>query len=407
MPKAVRAKEEFLPDVSLATLEEMHRREKPGKSRDRLQAAKLRKRGDTLEEVADVVGKHTSTISRWLNRMESEGVDAKEDRKSPGRPRNITPEQERAVEKDLDKPPGESGFDRGGWNHMMPARHVRDTFDVACSPRTALRVADRLGFSFRKARTIPYNSATAEEREKFIEGMGDTVVRWKAEERVVLSVDATTLRDSPTSGRGLRRRGGRDAVRTNYSKRTNHLIGALGDGTLDARFHENLTADSYVSLLEYARRRHKKIGVIIPQRRRPHRQSHAGIHRRNERRRRNGAHPAPHPAAQPHRDAVAGDQGRHRGHLLRGPRQDAGRHNTHAPQQGDIDSQIVRLAAWIERNTSKHPRLIASFPRNSPDLRRCAPVRQAGTTGGGGSGILRTSGRPEQRAWGIAGNPIT
>ena len=263
MPKAVRAKEEFLPDVSLATLEEMHRREKPGKSRDRLQAAKLRKRGDTLEEVADVVGKHPSTISRWLNRMAREGVDAREDRKSPGRPRNITPEQERAVEKDLDKPPGESGFDRGSWNSKLLARHVRDTFDVACSPRTALRVADRLGFSFRKARTIPYNSATAEEREKFIEGMTDTVARWKAEDRVVLSVDATTLRDSPTSGRGLRRRGGRDAVRTNYSKRANHLIGALGDGTLDVQFHENLTADSYVSLLEYARRRHKKIGVVV------------------------------------------------------------------------------------------------------------------------------------------------
>ena len=263
MPKAVRAKEEFPPDVSLATLEEMHRREKPGKSRDGLQAAKLRKRGGTLEEIADVVGKHPSTISRWLNRMAREGVDAREDRKSPGRPRNITPEQERAVEKDLDKPPGESGFDRGSWKSKLLARHVRDTFDVACSPRTALRVADRLGFSFRKARTIPYNSATAEEREKFIEGMTDTVARWKAEERVVLSVDATTLRDSPTSGRGLRRRGGRDVVRTNYSKRANHLIGALGNGTLDVQFRENLTADSYVSLLEYARRRHKKIGVVV------------------------------------------------------------------------------------------------------------------------------------------------
>ena len=133
MPKAVRAKEGFPPDASPAAPEEMHRREKLGKSRDRLQAAKLRKRGDTLEEVADDVGKHPSTMSRWLNRMEREGVDAREDRKSPGRPRNITPEQERTVEEDLDKPPDESGFDRGGWNSKLLARHVRDKFDVACS----------------------------------------------------------------------------------------------------------------------------------------------------------------------------------------------------------------------------------------------------------------------------------
>ena len=208
MPKAVRAKEEFLPDVSLATLEEMHRREKPGKSRDRLQAAKLRKRGDTLEEVADVVGRHPSTISRWLNRMARDGVDAREDRKSPGRPRNITPEQERAAEGDLDKPPGESGFDRGSRNSKLLAGHVRDKSDVACSQRTVPSVADRLGFSFRNARTIPYNSAAAGERRKIIEWMADTVARSKAEGRVVLSVDATALRDPPTSGRGLRRRGG-------------------------------------------------------------------------------------------------------------------------------------------------------------------------------------------------------
>ena len=136
MPKAVRVKEEFPPDVSLATLEEMHRREKPGKSRDRLQAAKLRKRGHTLEEIADVVGKDPSTASRWLNRMAREGVDAREDGKSPGRPRNMTLEQERAVEEDLDKPPGESGFDRGSWNSKLLAGHVRDKFGVACSPRT-------------------------------------------------------------------------------------------------------------------------------------------------------------------------------------------------------------------------------------------------------------------------------
>ena len=105
------------------------------------------------------------------------GVDARGDRKSPGGPRNITPEQERAAEGDLDKPPGESGFDRGSRNSKLLAGHVRDKSDVACSQRTVPSVADRLGFSFRNARTMPYNSAAAGERRGFSEDVADAAGR--------------------------------------------------------------------------------------------------------------------------------------------------------------------------------------------------------------------------------------
>ena len=41
----------------------MHRREKPGKSRDRLQAAVLEWRGKKVEWMAKIVGRHASTVS--------------------------------------------------------------------------------------------------------------------------------------------------------------------------------------------------------------------------------------------------------------------------------------------------------------------------------------------------------
>ena len=264
MPRAVRMKrgEEYLPKVPLPVLEEMRRREKPGKSRDRLQAAVLRKRGGKIWRIAKIVGRHSSTVSRWLRRMECEGLEARHDNKSPGRPRKLDPEQERAVEEDLDKPPDESGFVHGSWNAKLVARRILERFGVTCGRRTALRVAHRLGFSVRKPWSIPYNCATPEEQAEFIEKTGATIARWKEEGRTVLAVDAATLRDSPTSGRGLRRRGGKATVRTNHSKKAIHLIGALGDGTLDLQFHGDLKAGSYTSLVEYARRRHEKVGII-------------------------------------------------------------------------------------------------------------------------------------------------
>ena len=78
----------------------------------------------------------------------------------------------------------------------------------------------------------------------------------------ILAVDAATLRGSPTSRRGLRRRGGKGVVRANHSKKAIHLIGAPGNGTPDLQFHENLKGESYVVLVEYARRRHKKVGIL-------------------------------------------------------------------------------------------------------------------------------------------------
>lgn len=264
MLRAARIKrgKEYLPEVPLSVLEEMQGREKPGKSRDRLQAAVLRKRGEMVGKIAEIAGRHPSTISRWLRLMEREGLDGRHDNKIPGRPPKLSPEQERAIEEDLDKPPGESGFLRGSWNARMVARRILERFGIICSQRTALRVANRLGFTVRKPWSVPHNCATPEEQAEFMEEAKETIAKWKEEGRTVLAIDAATLRDSPTSSRGLRRQGGKATIPANHSKKAIHMFGALGDGTLDLQFHDNLKADSYVALVEYTRRRHNKVGII-------------------------------------------------------------------------------------------------------------------------------------------------
>ncbi len=103
--------------------------------------------------------------------------------------------------------PRNSGFERGSSNGRMVARRILERFGVSYSGRSVIRLAHRLGFSIRKSRPIPYNSATSEEQE-FIEKGRATAARWRAEGRTVVAVDAATLRDSPVSRRGIRRRGG-------------------------------------------------------------------------------------------------------------------------------------------------------------------------------------------------------
>ena len=142
------------------------------------------------------------------------------------------------------------------------------------------RIDGHLGFSICKTWSIPYNSDVPEERATFIEKMKGMITRWKG-------WDAPCWPSTrPPYGTRSRRAGdlggGKGAVRVNYSKRVMHLIEALGDGTLDLQFHEDLEADSYADLAEYASRCHKKIGSK-PATPAPRRQNQTESHHRHGR----------------------------------------------------------------------------------------------------------------------------
>ncbi len=143
----------------------------------------------------------------------------------------MTPEQERLIEEDPDGPPSESGFGRGSWNSGVVARRIGGRFGIACSRRIALRIAGRLGFSTCKPWSIPYNGAAPEEQAAFIERTKWTIAGWKEEGRTVPAVDAATLRDSPTSGRGLRRRAERtSSAPTTTPAKSGNITMVIVDG---------------------------------------------------------------------------------------------------------------------------------------------------------------------------------
>ena len=121
MPKVklVERGKEYLYNIPLEVLDKTHRRKKAGKSRDRLQTAVLRKCGHTLDDISKIMGRNISTVHRRLFRLNGTDLEHRHDKKSPNRPRNLTPEQEHMIENDLDKPQNESGFSRYIWNSKM------------------------------------------------------------------------------------------------------------------------------------------------------------------------------------------------------------------------------------------------------------------------------------------------
>ena len=94
------------------------------------------------------------------------------------------------------------------------------------------------------------------------------------------------------------------------------MIGALGDGTLYLQFHDDLSASSYIWLVEHLLRRYGIVDIIA---------DNTGALTSKEMRKcldymdgvvGDTTPAAPHPTAQPHRGRVEGDKGGHRRHLL-------------------------------------------------------------------------------------------
>ncbi len=151
-----RKRDGFMPDVSLEDLKAAYRKEPPGKSRDRLQAAVGRKKGKSESVIAAQLGRSQSVISEWLNMLQSEGLEGRYDRKSPGRPCRLTKEQQEQAKSNLSSESMQSGFERGTWTAALFALHRVNIFDVQYTWTGALALAHRMGFSIR----IPTGQST-------------------------------------------------------------------------------------------------------------------------------------------------------------------------------------------------------------------------------------------------------
>ena len=260
--KAVKLGEEFLKGISEGELVSMQVMEKDYKVKTMLQAAKHRKRGMLLKEISEAIGEAVSTVHGWLMRLE-EGMGRRYDRKSPGRPCRLSDAQKEVLDGDLDKSPEKSGFFSSVWTARLVARRIWNRFEIKYGDRGALKLTARMNFSVRTARPVPYSSATKEELEKYVSGTVEAVKRHDEERFKILFLDIAGAVDSPASKRGIRRRGGKDTVPINHSKKSVKIVGALGMGTLDIQFHEKANSESVIALLEYLRRRYGGIFVIL------------------------------------------------------------------------------------------------------------------------------------------------
>lgn len=138
----------------------------------RLMAVERVREGERPSRVIASVGMHRTTIHKWLRRAKGKGAGLRKlmARKASGRPRTLTPKQERQVFHWINgKNPRQYGFDFGLWTRQIVRELVREKFAADLSLASIGALLARLNLTPQKPLARAYQRDPA------------TIRRWQRE----------------------------------------------------------------------------------------------------------------------------------------------------------------------------------------------------------------------------------
>ena len=116
----------------------------------RRRALKMLSEELSLNEVARRIRCAPSSVMRWRNAWRRRGDDSLKVRFSPGRPRRLTPRQERRLVRILLKGAIANGYGTELWTTNRVAEMIRKNFHVPCHFNTAGQLLRRFGWTQQK-----------------------------------------------------------------------------------------------------------------------------------------------------------------------------------------------------------------------------------------------------------------
>lgn len=254
---------DYLPNTSMKQIVQMHRREKDGFPKIRLSAAKKRKEGAGIRSIARDLGIPYSTCRNWLYRMHHEGLGRRFNKKSLGRVRRLKDKVLASIKEWIDNKPDKYGFEAGSWQLNMLQTMLKSQFNMVCNKRTLRRTLNRLGFSYRKSRPVPHNSADQTKCKQFTSDTHTLITELRAEGYVVLVQDECHVQVYQKPSYGWRARGGHEEAKSSFSKKTASVFGVLGQDGYRIRTVDACNSKTFKKFLQDMLRIYPKIVMIL------------------------------------------------------------------------------------------------------------------------------------------------
>ncbi len=149
----------FLNGISTRQLNIMYATEQHPKSKLRLLAAIHRRQGKSIDDIAYMLSKHRRTVHGWLTRFTERGIEAKDAKRQPGRPAQLTLTQKRRLIRDLERGPPNNAS--GLWSTKQVQELLRRKYHADFVKQHVWRILDQLGFSMLRPRKKHHQSADA------------------------------------------------------------------------------------------------------------------------------------------------------------------------------------------------------------------------------------------------------
>jgi transposase len=170
-----------LPPAEAERLDTLFRTTDDRKLRDRLQIVLMAHRGHARQDIAEDLGVHRRTVTRWINAYCDDGIDGLRPRNAKGKPGNIPPSLADEIKSGVIEGPAEQGLDRANWTHEELADHLLKTKGIRTSRSAVQRFCSKIDIrlyrpTYRHERGDPLKQAKA--RQEIAElGNGPRPVR--------------------------------------------------------------------------------------------------------------------------------------------------------------------------------------------------------------------------------------
>jgi transposase len=133
----------------------------------RREAAELLREGVHQAEVARRVGAHRQSVSRWARQLEQDGMLALKKAGTAGRKPRLHPQDQRRIERGLERGPQALGYETNRWTSSRVAHLIEHTCGVKYHSSQAWRILRQLGWSSRRptGRALERDEQKIQQRE--------------------------------------------------------------------------------------------------------------------------------------------------------------------------------------------------------------------------------------------------
>jgi transposase len=197
----------------------------------RNQAIRLRKKGMTYRDIAEIVGVNYDTVGRWYRdykKYGAQGIKIKQRGRKQGDQRTLTPEQEKRIQKAIvDKDPDQLKLPFALWTRIAVQQLIKQLLSINMPIRTVGEYLSRWGYTPQKPLRRAYEQNPKMVNRWLDEQYPDIVAKAKKEKAEIHWGDETGLCSDSQHGRSYAPRGKTPAIRLCAKRERINLISSI------------------------------------------------------------------------------------------------------------------------------------------------------------------------------------